>query len=290
MMFNYGFENLASAHEILNDDPARVTLYRKIVQDSINWFFSEGVQTITDPDGRQAYLWGYKMPDISNEDQNHGALDVAGFQRAYMSGNFGITADEMTKFANTVEDIVTQSPTHFTGFLNGKTGSGNSGATDYLRAAFVFLAEFRPDAYTTILADAKITENSVSKNYPNFSRFLWVKYRRSLTGTAQAHVTVNKLLSGYVPQTGTVDALMTVRNDSFQVLHGPFSLALSGPATGVTVDDEAAQGSLLGPYVQVPLIRDLLPGQFALVPIKLRAPSETFPTGMTWTVTSGQPQ
>lgn len=290
MMFNYGFENLATAHEILGDDPGRVSRYRQIVQDSFNWFFSEGVQTITDPDGRQAYLWGYQMPNIKNEDQNHGALDVAGFQRAYMSGHYGITADEMTKFANTIEDIVTQSPTHFTGYLNGTTGSGNSGATDYLRAAYVFLAEFRPDAYAAILADAKIKENSLSTNYPNFSRFLWVKYRRSLTGAAQPHVATAKLLSGYVPQTGTVDALMMVRNDSLHRLHGPFSLVLSGPAAGVTLDDVSAQGSLLGSYVRVPLVQDLFPGQFALVPIKLRSSAKTFPSGVTWTVTSGQPQ
>lgn len=289
MMFNYGFQNLATAHEILGDDPTRVTRYRKIVQDSINWFFTEGVQTITDPAGLPAYQWGYQMPNITNEDQNHGALDVAGFQRAYMSGNFGITADQMTKFANTIVDIVTQSPTFYTGYLNGKTGSGNSGSTGYLRAAYVFLAEFRPDAYTDMLAGAKIIENSQSTNFPNFARFLWVKYRRSLTGSVQSQAKTTKLLSWYTAQTNTVDALILIQNQSSEVWQGPFSLVLSG-ANGATLDNAFAQGSLMGPYVSVPIVRTLFPGQFALVPVKLRTPTNDLPKDLVWKVTSDQPQ
>jgi hypothetical protein len=235
MMFNYGFENLATAHELLGDDPARVTRYHQIVQDSFNWFFTEGVQTLTDPAGNQSYLWGYALPNIQNEDQNHGALDVAGFTRAYMTGNFGITADEMTKFANRIVDVVTVSPTLYTGYLNGTTGSGNSGSTDYLRAAYIFLTEFRPDAYTSMLAGARMTENSTTTNYANFSRFLWVKYRRSLSGVAESKAVAANLLSGYDPRTGTVDSLMTVSNDSLQNLKGPFYLTLTGAPAGVTI-------------------------------------------------------
>lgn len=290
MMFNYGFENLATAHELLGDDPARVTRYHQIVQDSFNWFFTEGVQTLTDPAGNQSYLWGYALPNIQNEDQNHGALDVAGFTRAYMTGNFGITADEMTKFANRIVDVVTVSPTHYTGYLNGTTGSGNSGSTDYLRAAYIFLAEFRPDAYTSMLAGARMTENSTTTNYANFSRFLWVKYRRWLSGVAESKAVATNLLSGYDPRTGTVDSLMTVSNDSLQNLKGPFYLTLTGAPAGVTIDDASAQTSKAGSYVRVPLVEDLFPGLFTLVPVKLRTPDNKYPTTATWTVFAGEPQ
>ncbi len=109
-------------------------------------------------------------------------------------------------------------------------------------------------------------------------------------GTALPNIGVSKLLAASIPQTGTVDAIMTVQNKSFEVLHGPFSLVLSGAAAGVTVDDVTAQGSLCGPYVQVPLVEKLLPDQYALVPIKLRVTDGIYPSGITWTVTSGQPQ
>jgi hypothetical protein len=289
MMFNYGFQNLATAHELLADDPARVTHYRQIVQDSFNWFFTSGVQTYTDPDGRPAYNWGYAMPSIGGEDQNHAALDVAGFARVYMTGNYGITAAQMTNFADTIVDVLTESPTLYAGRVDGTTATGHADSTNYLRSAFLFLAEFRPDAYQAMLAGARLTENGTTTAYDNFSRFLWVKYRRSLQGQPESATKVNSLVSVDVARTGTVDELMLVRNASSSPLQGPLFLALSSAPVGVTLDNALAEGSKAGPYVPIPLGSELLPGQFTLVPVKLRAPNGNAQAAG-WTVFSGEPE
>jgi hypothetical protein len=100
MMFNYGFQNLAVCHTLLSDDDARAALYDSIVQASMDWFFSSGVQTYQDSGGNTAYNWGYALPSTSGEDSNHGSLDVSGFYRPYLSGRSGITAGMMAPFAN----------------------------------------------------------------------------------------------------------------------------------------------------------------------------------------------
>jgi hypothetical protein len=289
MMFNYGFQNLATAHELLGDDPARVTHYRQIVQDNMNWFFTTGVQTYTDKDGNPAYNSGYALPDIGGEDQNHGALDVAGFSRAYMTGNYGITAAQMTNFADTIVDVLTESPTLYAGKVDGTTTTGHADSTDYLRSGFLFLADFRPDAYTSMLAGARLTENGTTTAYDTFSRFLWVKYRRSLDGQADLKATATPLLSASVSKTGTIDQLLLISNRSFSSVAGPFYVALSTAPPGVTLDNASAQGSKAGPYVKVPLFQTLLPGQFASVLVKLRTPDGK--SGATkWSVFTGEPQ
>ena len=182
MMFNYAFQNLAAAHELLKDAPERVVRYRRIVQDSVDWFFSEGVKTYKDKDGNQAYNWGYALPGTGGEDQNHAALDVAGFARAYSSGKYGISAEEMRDFADTIVDVLTESATKYAGKVDGTSAAGHASSTATLRSAYLLLAEFRPDAYRDMLAGAGLTENGTTPSCDLFSRFLWVKYRRSLGG------------------------------------------------------------------------------------------------------------
>ena len=182
MMFDYAFQNLAAAHELLKDAPERVVRYRRIVQDSVDWFFSEGVKTYKDKDGNQAYNWGYALPSTAGEDQNHAALDVAGFARAYSSGKYGISAEEMRDFADTIVDVLTESATKYAGKVDGTSAAGHASSTATLRSAYLLLAEFRPDAYRDMLAGAGLTENGTTPSCDLFSRFLWVKYRRSLGG------------------------------------------------------------------------------------------------------------
>ena len=289
MMFNYGFQNLATAHQLLGDDPERVTLYRKIVQDSFDWFFSAGVQTYTDKDGRPAYNWAYALPATGGEDQNHAALDVAGFARAYMAGNYGITAPQMTDFADTIVDVMTLSPTLYAGKVDGTTSTGHADSTSYLRSAYLFLAEFRPDAYKGMVTGARLTENGTTTSYDTFSRFLWVKYRRSLTATVETRAEAQELLGGFIKQTGTFEEVLLVRNTSFARLNGPYYLALSSAPLGVTLDNPLAEGSQAGPSMELPFGGKLLPGQFAVVPVSLRTPDERKP-GVRWTLFAGKPE
>lgn len=288
MMFNYGFQNLATAHEILRDDSSRVTRYRQIVQDSMNWFFST-VTTYTDKSGNTAYNWGYEMPSVKGEDSNHGSLDIAGFYRAYMTGNYGMTADMMKPFANMFVDVMILGPKDYAGRVDGTSGTGHSSATTSIRSGYLFLAEFRPDAYFNMMG-ADLTEGGTTGSIDTFSRFLWVKNKRAavaedLTGK----ITVKPILSAYVSETGTVDQLLLLRNTTKDRLQGPFYVTLSQVPTGVTLDNAFAFGSESGPAVEVPFLQQARPGQVALVLLELRSPTQQA-GNIIYQIYSGEPQ
>jgi hypothetical protein len=176
MMFNYGFQNLAACHTILGDDPARAAYYDAIVQASLDWFFGSGVTVYGDNAGNTAYNWAYAPPSTSGEDSNHGSLDVAGFYRAYASGRYGISADMMTPFASTFVDVMVLGPRNYAGRVDGTSGSGHAAATTYIRSGYLFLAEFRTDAYHGMMS-ADLSEGGTTGSIDQFSRFLWVKSR-----------------------------------------------------------------------------------------------------------------
>jgi len=273
MMFNYGFQNLAICHTILNDDPARAAKYHQIVQDSLNWFFQSEVTTYTDKDGNPAYNWAYAPPSLTGEDSNHGSLDVAGFSRAYMTGNYNITADMMKPFANMLVDVMTLGPKLYSGKVDGTTATGHANSTTYIRSGYLFAAEFRPDAYENIMA-ADLTPGGTTTSTDTFSRFLWVKNQRaksaqSLSGKAQTYSL------GVYPifNTGVYEGILTVRNVSGTTISGPIQVAFPNLPGGITLNNPDAHGSQSGPYVTVPFVRSLAPGQFVLVGVSLRNPS-----------------
>ena len=89
--------------------------------------------------------------------------------------------------------------------------------------------------------------------------------------------------------TRTSSFFSAVRNASSSPLQGPLFLALSSAPVGVTLDNALAEGSKAGPYVPIPLGSELLPGQFTLVPVKLRALNGNVKAAG-WTVFSGEPE
>jgi hypothetical protein len=58
------------------------------------------------------------------------------------------------------------------------TGTGHAGSTTYIRSGYLLLADFRPDAYRSMMA-ADLTEGRATGSIDQFSRFLWVKNRRA---------------------------------------------------------------------------------------------------------------
>jgi len=189
MMFNYAFQELATAHSLLKDDPARVAQYRKIVTDSMEWFFTEAVQISTDRQGRQVYNWGYAMPDKHGEDATHASMDIAGFYLAYLDGGYGVDREKMTRFADTFLDVMTLAPGNFAGRVDGTSGAGHGSPTTTIRGGYLFLAEFRPQAYFD-MANTQFKEGQQISNPELFSRWLWVKSR--LVKTEQSLSATNK--------------------------------------------------------------------------------------------------
>jgi hypothetical protein len=182
MMFSYAFLNLSLAHKLLNDEPMRAARYRRIVQDNLDWFFKDGVKSYRDSAGRTAYDWGYALPSVGGEDSNHGSIDVDGFSRAYIAGGFGVTTEQMTDFANTFVDVMSLGPRQYAGRVNGVSAQGHAKATAYVRRPYLRLAQFRPDAYQSMMEGGRLTPGGVTNDVGAFSRFLWVTHQRAGCG------------------------------------------------------------------------------------------------------------
>jgi hypothetical protein len=175
MMFNYALQNLCSAHSILGDNTTLLGEYRKIIVASLDWFFIGGGSQINNSTrGNHVYNWGYAMPDTGGEDSNHASLDVAGFERAYASGDYGITTCQMRYFGNMFVDVMTLGSKDYAGTVEGTSGTGHAASTTYVRSGLLLLAQFRPDAYVSIVS-ADLTEGGTTTSADTFSRFLWVK-------------------------------------------------------------------------------------------------------------------
>ncbi|KAN0108619.1 hypothetical protein V8E51_008361 [Hyaloscypha variabilis] len=176
MMFNYAFQNLCDVHRILGDNPTLLDKYKGIMVANLAWFFSGGGSvTKKDSKGNGVYDWSYLVGDNTAEDSNHGSLDVAGFARAYISGDYGITADQMKTFGNMFVDVMTLGPKSYAGRVDGTSGTGHSAATTYVRSGYLFLAEFRSDAYESMVAGSNLVQGGTTTSTDAFSRFLWVK-------------------------------------------------------------------------------------------------------------------
>ncbi|KFZ11812.1 hypothetical protein V501_04553 [Pseudogymnoascus sp. VKM F-4519 (FW-2642)] len=179
MMFNYAFQNLVAAHTILGDNPALVSKYKSIMTANLKWFFTGGGSTIKkSKKGNPIYVWNYAMDQNNVEDSNHASLDINGFYRAYVDGNWAITAEQMKPFANVLIDVMTLGNSQYAGTTDGKCASGNGICTNYIRSGFLLVSEFRPDQYKAIMG-ADFKEGGTVGKVDLFSRFLLVKHRRA---------------------------------------------------------------------------------------------------------------
>jgi hypothetical protein len=179
VMFTYAFQNLAMAHAILGDDPARVTRYDGIVRACMDWFKSGEAGTAvayTNGKGRTSYKWSYRPPS-GMEDWSHSNLDVQGFYRAYESGRYGVSSTLMTNLANTFLDVIRRGPNDYAGRVDGTDGSGNSAPTNYIRPGWLVAALFRTGDYALIMQE-DLTVGGSTGDVTRFSYFLWVKYKR----------------------------------------------------------------------------------------------------------------
>ncbi|OBT86178.1 hypothetical protein VE02_05770 [Pseudogymnoascus sp. 03VT05] len=179
MMFNYAFQNLVAAHTILGDNPALVSKYKSIMAANLKWFFTGGGSTTKkSKQGNPIYVWNYAMDQNNVEDSNHASLDINGFYRAFVDGNWAITAEQMKPFANVLIDVMTLGNGQYAGTTDGKCASGNGICTNYIRSGFLLVSEFRPDQYKAMMG-ADFKEGGTIGKVDLFSRFLLVKHRRA---------------------------------------------------------------------------------------------------------------
>lgn len=181
MMLNNGFQRLAECHALLGDDLERMKRYDAIVKTSVDWFF-EMAKRLT-VNGRECYRWTYAAEDPMRhfEDSAHGGYDVGGLYRAYVSGRFGITAEQMQPFANTVLHIMARpglerrGPT-FTGRTDGENPGTRPPGT--LRGHWIDLCEFAPELFP-ILHEAN--RGRIKSSVDTTANLLWARHRLALT-------------------------------------------------------------------------------------------------------------
>lgn len=176
-MLNNGFQRLAECHRLLGDDAARAQRYDAIVKASVVWFF-EAVERY-DVQGQACYKWAYvfEKPLRHIEDTGHGGYDVAGLMRAYVSGHYGITAEQMRPFANTVRYVLAQPGNKFMGRVDGTAGKHPPGG---LGGGWIDLCEVQPNLLPVFLA----ANQSRIKSSPGLTaNLLWAKHRIHLAQT-----------------------------------------------------------------------------------------------------------
>lgn len=176
-MLTDGFIRLIQCHELLNDNPARVTQFDAIVQSNLDWFY-QNVSAQTSYTGAAINLWLYAIGG-SIEDANHFAYEAQGLWIAYESKRYGLTFKSIVPFANTYVDMVlgiyNNTTNKYAGKVDGTTGSGNSGGDNYVRDEYIYLTEFRPDQYTRF---ATINNSKIASSPQITARLLWEKNRR----------------------------------------------------------------------------------------------------------------
>jgi hypothetical protein len=150
-MLNGGFQRMAECHELLKDDTARVTRYDAIVKTSCDAFLGDLIHY--DVNGHDCVKWSYVTEGKSLrhvEDSAHGGYDML-ILRAYRSGRYSITKEQIQPFANTLAYVIHKGNGEFASKTDGTGSTGNS-----LRATYIPLCEFVPDLWPTVLkADTK---------------------------------------------------------------------------------------------------------------------------------------
>lgn len=172
MMLNNGFQRLAECHALLGDDPQRVKHYDAIVQVSVNWFF-ECAQTIM-VNGQPCYRWTYAFEEPMKhiEDSAHGGYDVGGLCRAFVSGRYGITAEMMRPFANTVVHIMARPGSTFAGRVDGNRSGKRPPGT--LRGNWIDLCEFEPKLLPMLY---EANKGRIKGSADTAANLLWARHR-----------------------------------------------------------------------------------------------------------------
>jgi hypothetical protein len=173
MLIN-GFQRLAECHRLLGDDDARVKKYDAIVKASVDWFF-ESVERC-EVKGKPCYKWTYvfEQPMRHFEDTGHGGYDISGLMRAYVSGRYGLTADQMRPLANTVSCVLLQPGNKFLGRVDGSAGKRPPGG---LGGGWIDLCEFQPELLLVFIA----ANQPRLKSSPGLvANLLWAKHRIQL--------------------------------------------------------------------------------------------------------------
>jgi hypothetical protein len=218
-MFLAALQRSAECHEILGDDPNRVTSQYAIVTSNVQWFHSKAVPYVKN--GFNCYHWYYSATTTKKEEvwENHGALDIRMLWDAYQRG-IGLSKAEMMKYANTFQYSV-WTGSDFHAFFDGTDGT--IGTRVYTKGEYIDLADFVPAIFTTVANADKSHTSDASMIGP----ILWMKdrvYEKFYVESAEDEQTVE----------GGSPATYNVEVSPLGGFNGTVTLAASGLPAGAS--------------------------------------------------------
>jgi hypothetical protein len=176
MFFLNAFQTLAQIHHLLGDDAAKETMYRTVVENTIDAFVKAAVPHDA-ADGTPVYDWGYGdsgdvLKRLSNEDLSHGNIDVMGLTRAVRGGYGHTTAAQLKTYADTVMHEIRIGPALYAGTVN--RAKATSMATS-LPVGWLTLSPYLPGLFQAIAADM-LTPGGTTRHAGVAGYVLWAKH------------------------------------------------------------------------------------------------------------------
>ena len=177
MMFDGGYQRLAECHEILGDDPARVTRYDAVVKASVTECLA-GIKNF-DPrvsNGVAVYNWHYfpwSADKSKSESVGHAAYDVLGLHRASLRPVYGLALADLAPIAHTVVHVIAKGNNTFSATVDGKGPTSN-----YLLGEWILCADWNPAVYD-LVANAALASGRYANNASLTAYILWMKHRQA---------------------------------------------------------------------------------------------------------------
>jgi hypothetical protein len=212
MMFVLPYDFSARCHDILNDKPSFLTMYKDVVNQFATWFVtaypSGGAVYYTAPTGQAVAKWYYEVPVNQNiENIGHAQHDVVGLFESYASGFTSVTPAEIQVYADTTQYVINLGST--SSWAGNVDGTGTAGAS--LKPDFIFLSEWNRPLYKMI-AQSNITANTLngSEGCKNTGYILYMKHWMAANTLGQVDLTSSFTRTGIVQDgttfTGGLDA------------------------------------------------------------------------------------
>lgn len=259
MLLGY-LERLAQCHEILGDDPARVSTYDTIVKtaatECINGMAAYHPGTTN---GIPVYVWGYYPWSVYKselESVGHAAYDMVGVYRAFNRSTYGFLKSKVMPFANSEVYLMNVATNTFSGSVDG------SGTTqNYMQAQWLLLSDWNPAVYT-VTAEADYASGRYKSTTLMDATILWMKNRRyqqfSVTPTPPSQTVAVGGATNFTvavsPLAGFTNAVALTVNGLPAGATGTFSAspvnlaALNSASTNVTLSIVTSSSTPAGTY------------------------------------------
>jgi hypothetical protein len=176
MLFMHAFQTLGQIHHLIGDDARKDTMYRAVVQNTVDLFVKNAVPHPAS-DGTQVYDWGYGnfgdiINHLSNEDLSHGQIDILGLTRAQRAG-FTVSGAQMKTYADTVLHELRLAPNKYASSVNSAKATGTHTT---LPRGWLTLSPYQPDLLKAVAGD--ILTNGVQARDGTVAAYvLWAKHR-----------------------------------------------------------------------------------------------------------------